>query len=38
MKGSLQGSLFVYTYGIIAILGGLLLITYKGTNANPGNL
>lgn len=26
------------TYGLVAVLGGLLLITYKGTNTNPGKL
>lgn len=26
------------TYGLVAVLGGLLLITYKGTNSNSGKL
>lgn len=26
------------TYGIVAMLGGLLLITYKGKNMNSGKL
>jgi MFS family permease len=28
----------IITYGIVAVLGGLLLITYKGTNTNSGKL